>query len=393
MAALALRLVELYRADLRLRSPVVTAAGVHDLRPVAFVRVVTDTGEGWGECAALAGGTSVDPPFASVLSALEDAGAARLIAAASAREGALPAASQVAALFGSSPVAHVVAATIEMAVLDAELRSSEVPLWERLGVDGAVARAGVRVGHLVGIPGDRRAETLVERVGVLVRAGATARVRVKIEPGWDVEPLRALRTAFPELALQADANGSYRLDAPGPDDATRLSALDGLSLDCVEQPLQPGDLAALAQLAARLETPLALDESLSSLRRVRDALRYGACDVACLKPARLGGLLRARAAVAACREAGVGAFVGGFFETGFARSADAALAGLPGFTLAGDLSDPGEYLEGPVGASSGAYPGLEGAVVRPYGGPGVAPAPTPAVAGVPVRRWLAGPGG
>lgn len=383
--------VELYRAELRLRAPIVTAAGVHDVRPVAFVRVMTDVGEGWGECAALQDGTLVDPPFDTVIAALEAQGVTRLLAAAAARGGELPAAAQVPALFSSSPVAHFVAATTEMAVLDAELRASGEPLWARLGVDEAVARAGVAVGHLVGIPEDRRVATLVERAGVLVRAGATARVRVKIEPGWDIDALRALRAAFPELALQADANGSYRIDGDGLDDASRLSELDGLGLDCVEQPLPPGDLAALAQLAARLDTPVALDESLTSLRRVSDALRYGACDVACLKPARLGGLLRARTAAEACAESGVGAFVGGFFETGFARSAGAALSGLPAFTLAGDLSDPGEYLEGPVGASGGAYPGLDGALVRPFEGPGVAPAP--AVAGAPVRTWRVVDGG
>jgi O-succinylbenzoate synthase len=386
----ALQLVELYRAALRMRAPVRTAGGIHALRPVAFLRVVTDEGAGWGECAALEAGTSVDPPLTAVVRALEGVGVPRLLAAARARKGELPAATQVAALFGSSPTAHLVAATIEMAVLDAELHSSGTSLWARLGVDAETARAGVGVGHLVGIPEDRRTDTLVDRVGVLVGTGTTARVRVKIEPGWDLEPLRALRGAFPHLVLQADANGSYRLHTEGLENAARLGALDELALACLEQPLPPGDLAALAQLAARLETPLGLDESLTSLTRVRDALRAGACDVACLKPARLGGLFRARAAVAACSEAGVGAFVGGFFETGFARLAGAALAGLPGFTLPGDLSDPEEYLDGPVGSSSGAYPGLDGARIRLFDGPGVAPAPARELLGAPIRTWRPG---
>ncbi|HVC14623.1 MAG TPA: enolase C-terminal domain-like protein [Acidimicrobiales bacterium] len=387
-----LRAVDLFSVELRFTSPVLTAAGTHRVRPVAFVRIETDESEGFGECAALTEGTAVDPPFDAVLAAFERTGIDRLLAAASARGGVLPQASQVPALFGSSPAAHMVAATLEMAVLDAEVRASATSLWSRLDVDEEVARAGVPVGHLVGIPEGRRVDSLVDRVGALVGSGATARVRVKIEPGWDVEPLRALREAFGDLALQADANGSYRMDGDGDggglDDAMRLIALDDLEISCVEQPLVPGDLAALAQFAARLETPIALDESLTSLGRVRDALRYGACDVACVKPARLGGLLRARAAAAACHEAGVGAFVGGFFETGLARSANASLAGLATFTLVGDLSDPGEYLQGPVGASSGAYPGLDGARLRLFDGPGIAPVPDLAAA-VPLRTWRA----
>ena len=392
-----LRLVELYRVDLAFCSPVTTAAGAHTRRPVAFVRVVAHEAEGWGECAALAEGTSVDPAFDAVLGALEESGVGRLLAAVAARDGELPPASQVPALFGSGPVAHFVAATLEMAVLDAELHASGEPLWARLGVEEAVATAGVPVGHLVGIPEDRSVDALVARVDVLVRSASTARVRVKIEPGWDTEPLRALRDAFPSLALQADANGSYRWEVAGAgggrdgggrdgglDDARRLVELDGLGLSCIEQPLAPSDLAALRQLAARLDTPVALDESLTSLGRVRDALRYGACGVACLKPARLGGLLRAKTAVNACRESGAGAFVGGFFESGFARAANAALAGLAGLTLPGDLSDPAEYLADPERVA--VYPGLDGALVRPFGGPGVAPPPSPARADL-VRSW------
>jgi L-alanine-DL-glutamate epimerase-like enolase superfamily enzyme len=464
-----LRIIELYRVDVAFCSPVLTAAGAHRLRPVAFVRVVAEEAEGWGECAALAGGTAVDPAFDAVLDALEESGVGRLLAVAVARDGELPPASQVPALFGSGPVAHFVAATLEMAVLDAELRACGAPLWTRLGVDEAVATAGVPVGHLVGIPEDRSVDALVARVGELVRSARTARVRVKIEPGWDIEPMRALRDAFPGLALQADANGSYRWEVAGGgglhagrgragadrvgadragaervgadrtgadrvgadrtgadrvgadragadrvgadrtgadgvlvdggraggalvgrvkglDDARRLVELDGLGLCCIEQPLPPADLAALAELAACLDTPVALDESLSSLGRVRDALRYGACGVACLKPARLGGLLRAKTAVNACRESGVAAFVGGFFESGFARAANAALAGLSGFTLPGDLSDPAEYLANPGRVA--VYPGLHGALVRPFGGPGVAPPPSLGKVDL-VRSWKA----
>ncbi|MGH8979790.1 MAG: enolase C-terminal domain-like protein, partial [Acidimicrobiales bacterium] len=228
------------------------------------------------------------------------------------------------------------------------------------------------VGHLVGIPADRSVGSLVEAVGAL--AGRAARVRAKIEPGWDAEPVRALRAAFPELALQVDANGSYRMGGGGLDDADRLVALDGAGLVCIEQPLPAGDLQALAVLAGRLETPVCLDETLTTVRRLRDALRQGACEVACIKPARFGGLLGAQAAAQLCASAGVPAFVGGFFETGYARRANAALALLDGFSLPGDLSDPREYLteDSLFEGTAGAY---DGVVVRPYDGPGVAPAP------------------
>jgi o-succinylbenzoate synthase len=365
-----LEAVELHRLDLAFRTPIGTAAGEHRVRPVAYVRVVTDAAEGWGECPALADGTAVDPPLAVVAAVLEGLGRQRLEAAARARGGDLPPAFVVASLFDTSPPARAAAATMEMAVLDAELRAEGRPLWERLGVDPEQATRGVPVGALVGIPGDRRIDTLVASVADAA-AGGAARVRCKIEPGWDVEPISALRDAFPGLALQADANGSYRLASDGADAAERLALLDDAGLTCIEQPLPPADLPALARLATRLATPVCLDESLGSERRLADALRYGACEVACLKPGRLGGILAARRAQRTCADAGVPAFVGGFFETGLARTANAALAALPGFTLPGDLSDPEGYLV----ANPAPIPPQPAGRALPFSGAGVGPPP------------------
>jgi O-succinylbenzoate synthase len=216
-----------------------------------------------------------------------------------------------------------------------------------------------------------------------------ARVRLKVGPGWDAAPVEAVRTAFPDLALQVDANGAYRLEAAGgPDAFGRLADLDRFGLACIEQPLAAADLAALAEAARRLTTPVGLDESLSTPRRLADALRYGACEVAVLKPGRLGGLLAARRCAQRCADAGVPAFVGGFFDTGLARAANAALAALPGFTLPGDLSDPAAYLaEDPV-----AGPVPQAGRVALYAGPGVAPLPDPAlVAARTVLRARLGP--
>lgn len=359
-----LEAVELHLVPLRMRLAVGTAGGVHRERPVLYVRVLTDETEGWGECSALAHGTAVDAPVDAVWRFMTERGVARLGAAARARGGELPPAGQVPGLFDTAPVPREAAAALEMAVLDAELRVAGEPLWSRLGVAPSVATAGVPVGEVVGIPADRNIRTVVAAVAAAVERGA-ARVRLKIEPGWDDAPVLAVRGAFPTFPLQVDANGSY-----GSETVPRLDAIDGAGLTCIEQPLPPADLPGLARLAARLATPVCLDESLSSLRKLVDALRYQACELACIKPARFGGLLGARRAELVCLEAGIPAFVGGFFETGFGRSALAALSGLPGFTLPGDLSQPSVYLE----EDPGSYDG-DGSAARPFRGPGVAPAP------------------
>ncbi len=358
--------VEVRTLDLALRGPVGTAAGVHRLRPVLLVRVVGDGAEGWGECGAMAEGTAVDPPLPVVAESLCGPVLGGVLALAGEGGGHLP---DVTALTAGAadPAGRMAAAALEMAVLDCALRVTGRSLASYLGTG-----APVEAGALVGIPADRTVAALRQSVDEQVGRGYP-RLRLKIEPGWDEEPVRAVRLAHPDLRLQVDANGAYRLGARGAGGAERLRALDEFGLDCIEQPLAPDDLEAHAHLADTLFTPVCLDESLTSLGRLEAAVAMGACEVACLKPARLGGLLAARRAAELCRAAGVPAFVGGFFETGLGRSAHAALAGLDGFALAGDLSDPSGYLESdPFG-----YPGVVGGRVCPPTGPGISPPPDP----------------
>ncbi len=356
--------VELVHVDLPFRQAIGTAAGVHRMRPLLFVRVVAGEAEGWGECAALAEGTAVDPELSAVEQAAVERGVPRLGAASAARGGRLPAASEVSQLFGSSPVDRMLAATFEMAVADAELRDAGRSLADDLGV-GQGFRA-MAVGAVVGIPDDHDLGALRREVEHVVRAGA-ARVRLKIEPGWELAPVRAVRADHPDLVVQVDANGSF---GAGPGDVAVLSRLADFEVLCIEQPLPPADLVAHAQLARLLPVPICLDESLSSTRRVRDALRNGSCAMACLKPARLGGVRATRAAHAECAAAGVPVFVGGFFEAGLGRASNLALAARlsqDATGLVSDLGDPADYLAvDPCG-----YPPVVGGWVQVPTAPGV----------------------
>jgi len=375
--------VELVRVDLPFRQAIGTAAGVHRVRPLLFVRVVTPEGEGWGECAALAEGTAVDPALASVQQAAEDLGVRRLFEATAARGGELPTAAGVAQLFGGTAVDRMLAASFEMAVADAELRATGRSLASDLGVtEGFEALA---VGAVVGIPDGHDVGLLRQEVDAMVRAGA-ARVRLKVEPGWVVDPVRAVRGDHPGLVLQVDANGSF---STGDDDVAVLGRLAEFDVLCIEQPLPPADLVAHALLARLVPVPICLDESLTSPRRVTDALRNGSCAMACLKPARLGGLRATRAAHAACAAAGVPAFVGGFFEAGLGRSSNLALAARlsqDATGLVSDVGDPAEYLAvDPCG-----YPMVRAGWVRVPAGPGVGNPPDEAVLAQlsAQRRWF-----
>lgn len=375
--------VELVRVDVAFRNEIGTADGVHRTRPLLFVRVVAESGDGWGECAASAEGTAVDPPLDAVEQAAAMRGVGRLLHAAAARQGHLPSAAEVPQLFGSGPGNRLLAAAFEMAVSDLDLRARGRSLAEDLGTGPGFE--SVPVGAVIGIPPDGDLALLRRQVDAAVSAGV-ARARLKIKPGWDVEPVRTIRAEHPALTLQVDANGSYRADRDHIAALARLAEFDVL---CVEQPLPPSDLVALAQLARELPVPVCLDESLSSPRRVQDALRNGACAIACLKPARLGGLRAARTAHAACAAAGVPAFVGGFFEAGLGRAANLALAARlseDAVGLVSDVGSPSDYLVvDPCG-----YPEVADGWVRVPTEPGVGRPPDAAVLGrlEARRRWF-----
>src|SRR5690606_9754656 len=174
------------------------------------------------------------------------------------------------------------------------------------------------------------------------RAGC-AGVKLKVSPATAAAVTAAVRAAHPGLLLAADANGSFAGADP-----TALAWADEAGLAYLEQPLAPDDLVGHAELAAALVTPVALDESLATPGLVRAAIALGALDVANVKPARLGGLAAAVAALDACVSAGVDAFVGGMLELGVGRATAAAVAALDGCTLPTDLGPSAQYVAADV---------------------------------------------
>lgn len=166
------------------------------------------------------------------------------------------------------------------------------------------------------------------------------RIKLKIEPGKDLDRVKAVRHAFPETALTVDANGAYSLS-----DARHLARLDPFGLDYIEQPLHHEDLADHAELAKRLATPICLDESIRSVREVDLALRLGACKVVNIKVGRVGGYEEAIRIEERCQKAGVPVWCGGMLEAGVGRAHNVALSSRPGFVKPGDISSASRYFE------------------------------------------------
>ena len=354
--------VELFVASAHLESPVGTALHQHRERRVGFVRVRASRAEGFGELAAMDQVVGTDPSLEVVLARLATQWIPRLFDAAGARAGQCPPSHAVGVLGGSSAADRMAAAALEMAILDAELRLAERSLatWLEVGP------ARIPFGALCGIPASRDVGELVASAEAAIEGGA-ARLRIKIEPDWAEAPLRSLRAVLPSALLQADANGSLA----GTAGRTVLQSIDELQLTCIEEPLGGSDLTASAALSVQLTTPVCLDETITTPRAVRDAIRYRSCRVLCVKPGRLGGIRAAMRALEEANASGLDCFMGGMFEAGLGRSVLGALAGRPEASLVGDVAGASSYLvQDPCG-----QPGPTGDRQELYSGPGVGPWP------------------
>jgi O-succinylbenzoate synthase len=239
-------------------------------------------------------------------------------------------------------------ATLEHAVWDCHARQQGVPLSKVLGGSGDAVPVGASLGMAPA------AET-VERVRRHLDEGYQ-RVKLKIEPGADVDLLTAVRAAFPDASLSADANSAYSLA-----DAEHLRALDAVGLTYLEQPLHWDDVVEHAALAGMLATPVCLDESLTSYERTATALDLGACAVVNLKSARVGGHAVALRINDLCTARSVPMWCGGMYELGVGRAHNIHLATLAGFTLPGDTASASrtyarDIVEEPLEASDGWMP-------------------------------------
>lgn len=319
--------VALRRISLPLVSPFRTSFGVETDRDALLVRVRTKDGDGWGECVAMS-----EPGYSSeyvdaALMVMRKHLVPRLLAEKHVE------AIDVARILSGVKGHKMAKCALEMAVLDAELRIEGVPFGDALGAEKASVECGVSIGIMNSI------DELVEAVDGYLLKGYR-RIKLKIEPGWDIEPIKAVRKVFgPDMLLQVDANTAYTLN-----DVETFSALDRYGLLLIEQPFAEDDLVGHAKLARKIATPICLDESIESVKQAEAAIELGACEIVNIKAGRVGGYLEAVRIHDYCASIGVPVWCGGMLETGLGRAANVALAALPGFVYPGDTSASDRYF-------------------------------------------------
>jgi L-alanine-DL-glutamate epimerase-like enolase superfamily enzyme len=298
----------LWRDEAVLRRRVVAAHQSHEVRSRLYLRIEHDGVTGFGEVAPQPTALHGDPAVDEVVSELTTVTIPQVLSAF-AREGAVPSWTRLARFAGARSASAVAVALVEMAVLDRELRASRLDalsLWPRRFNTPSQATVSLL--------------DVAQRWNI---DSEVARVRVKTSPGTlGPEALGQLgELAVPVLL---DFNCSASNDAEVLDQVAQVALVATLS--AVEQPFAAGNVIDHSTLAEQMGVPLSLDEGVRNLRDLGQIARYRAAQVVCIKPARVGGVANARTMVLKAQTLGLRPYVGGFFESPFARHVHRLLA-------------------------------------------------------------------
>ncbi len=302
-----------------------TSFGRTSERRIILVRVESEGVAGYGEC------TAGEEPFYSsettdtAWHVMSDFLVPRLLA----RE--LEAAAEVASIFGPIRGNRMAKAALETAVWELEARRQEIPLWQLIGGTLREVPCGVSIGIQESVP------RLLDKVRGEVAEGYQ-RIKIKIKPGWELEPVQAIRAEFPDLPLMVDANSAFTLD-----DVRLFRRLDRFGLMMIEQPLACDDMVDHATLQNEIRTPICLDESIHHAEDARKAVEMGSCRIINIKLGRVGGFAEAVKINRYCLANRIPIWCGGMLESGVGRAHNIAMSTLAGFVLPGDVAASKRY--------------------------------------------------
>jgi len=305
--------------------PFQTSFGVTRNRRILLAEIRSEGLIGWGECTA-----GEHPNFSE-----ESTDSAWQVIV-----------NELAPLFAATPPQHggecqrnfskfrgnrMAKATLENAIWDLEAQREGVSLAQLIGGVRESIPCGVSLGIQSSIP---------ELMAIIEQelAAGYQRIKLKCQPGWDIDVFEKVRSRWPGITLSCDANSAYRLR-----DADHLTAFDAFDMLMIEQPLWHDDFYYHSMLQKRLQTAICLDESIRNRRDALAAIEMESCRVINIKLGRVGGFSEAIAVHNAAQERGIPVWCGGMLESGIGRAHNIALSTLENFVLPGDVSASARY--------------------------------------------------
>lgn len=316
---LTIKSVALHHVSVPLLEPFRISNGEVISKEAILVEVTTDDGvTGWGEASPMSGSFYSSDTPESAYSALSET----LVPLALSNEIDVPSFYKT---LRHQPVDAFAKAGIEGALWDAYAKRLNKPLFELLGNRQRPIPSGVAIGIY------SQVSDLIDRVKRYSSEGYQ-RVKIKIQPGWDIEPVSAIRRELPDLALMVDANAAYSIS-----DASVFRELDKHNLMMIEQPLAREAFAEAGELQKQLRTPVCADESAESMNSLKLLVQHRAARIINIKIQRVGGLSEARLMLEFARAAGLECWVGTMPELGVASAQGLALAANEAFVYPTDI--------------------------------------------------------
>jgi L-Ala-D/L-Glu epimerase / N-acetyl-D-glutamate racemase len=246
-------------------------------------------------------------------------------------------------------IAAYAIAGIEMALLDIKGKALGVPVAELLG---GMCRTSVPV---IGYLFIDEPEANADKAAAFVEAGHTElKLKVGRDLSQDFDTIAAIRDRVGmDVKLRIDANMNWSVPAA----IKWIRALEQFDLQFVEQPGPDFDLEGMAAVRRAVATPIAADESCTTVRSALALIEADACDVFVVYPSEAGGLTRAAQIGALAAAAGKWCVIGSWAELGVATTANAHLvAASPNFPFASDTHYPlqlRDVLDEPVAIEGG----------------------------------------
>ncbi|WLR50319.1 o-succinylbenzoate synthase [Bacillus tianshenii] len=322
-----IRKITLHHIEMNLKMPFAASYGTITKRPFIIVEMEDEEGQtGWGECAAFAVPWYTEETINGAWHILEDVFIPEVFQKPLGRPEDLL---EELSLYKRNYMAK---SALDEAVWDLFAKRQKKPLAEVIGGKRKQVKAGVVVGI-------QPVSDMLKAIDEYLAQGYE-RVKVKIKPGKDREILAPIRERFPNLPLMADANSSYTLN-----DIEDLQALDEYNLLMIEQPLGFDDIIEHSLLQKQIQTPICLDESITSYESAKKAVQLGGCKVVNLKIGRVGGITAAKRIHDLCKEHNIPVWCGGLLESGIGRAHNVAISTLDNFVYPGDLSASSRYWE------------------------------------------------
>ncbi|RNC29860.1 MAG: L-Ala-D/L-Glu epimerase [Candidatus Dichloromethanomonas elyunquensis] len=221
---------------------------------------------------------------------------------------------------------------IDIAIYDAIGKTLGLPVYK---VIGGAFRTKIPILGGMGVPEDGAAAAAAAEA---LAAQGFKTIKMKIGRGKekDVETVSAVRSAVgKDIQIRVDANQAYTADQAIP----ILRALEKFELHLIEQPLPAWDWDGMARVAEALDTPIMVDEPISTPQDVLTAYEKKAGDIIKIKAMRCGGIYKARKVCAVAEACGLPVVLGSGHESSIGVAAEIHLAAATGcIPYAGEMN-------------------------------------------------------